>query len=287
MPAAATAADVAAAEENVEHRQKEEDVQMFGPVIVQAQVRGAFVCMAMMFLMQVNYTLWFDYAGMALWAFVLSEALKSGRMSYETHLHELIYHVEDSRDSAKHTGVVHWLLQLCALRVLTAIWRRVHHRDDSDSDSYATHVWTVVNNAVVHEVNFYYDRDHDGTVSVYEVVERTVTGCLLLALAPFKVAVDNAPVAFTLYVLAHAIGLYNLLAILYSFGLAVFIFGLGLWGTGFLAPFCRSIASPSAHCTLAIIAMFFCGAGAALSFGLALWDLGSTTVRQTKRGIVS
>ena len=56
-------------EDEIEHL-----AEQLGPVIVQAQVRGAFVCLAAMFLCRVNYELWIDYAGMALWAFVLSEA---------------------------------------------------------------------------------------------------------------------------------------------------------------------------------------------------------------------
>ena len=77
--------------------------EALGPVIVQAQVRGAFVCLAALFLCRVNLELWIDYAGMALWAFVLSEALKAGRDYYVKKMQELIEHLEDDREISAHT----------------------------------------------------------------------------------------------------------------------------------------------------------------------------------------
>ena len=78
-------------------------VQQLGPLIVQSQVRGAFVCLAAMFLCRVNYELWIDYAGMALWAFILSEALKAGRDYYVSKMQELVEHLSDKRDISVHT----------------------------------------------------------------------------------------------------------------------------------------------------------------------------------------
>ena len=78
-------------------------VQQLGPIIVQSQVRGAFVCLAAIFLCRVNYELWIDYAGMALWAFILSEALKAGRDYYVSKMQELVEHLSDKRDISVHT----------------------------------------------------------------------------------------------------------------------------------------------------------------------------------------
>jgi hypothetical protein len=86
-----------------------------GPVIVQAQVRGAFVCLGAMFLCQVNYELWSDYAGMALWAFILSEALKSGRESFVLGMKELIEHLEDSREISAHMYAATLLAAACCI----------------------------------------------------------------------------------------------------------------------------------------------------------------------------
>ena len=78
-------------------------VQQLGPIIVQSQVRGAFVCLAAIFLCRANYELWIDYAGMALWAFILSEALKAGRDYYVSKMQELVEHLSDKRDISVHT----------------------------------------------------------------------------------------------------------------------------------------------------------------------------------------
>jgi hypothetical protein len=68
--------------------------------------------------------------------------------------------------------VVYWLLQSLGFNLLSSIWLRVHHREAEDGGqgrSLPFHVMHVVNDAVRQEVRFYYDRDHNGTVSAYEV----------------------------------------------------------------------------------------------------------------------
>lgn len=95
---------IAAAAMGLKDEQEIEQLaEQLGPVIVQAQVRGAFVCLAAIFLCRVNYELWIDYAGMALWAFILSEALKAGRDFYVSQMYELIEHLEDDREISAHT----------------------------------------------------------------------------------------------------------------------------------------------------------------------------------------
>ena len=103
-------------EQEIEHL-----AEQLGPVIVQAQVRGAFVCLAAMFLCRVNYELWIDYAGMALWAFVLSEALKAGREFYVSKMQELIEHLEDDREISVHSCGLYSLLALTLYLTINSV----------------------------------------------------------------------------------------------------------------------------------------------------------------------
>jgi hypothetical protein len=89
-----------------------------GTLMVQAQVRAVLVSLCMLGLMSLNFTLWRDYAGMALWAFVLSEALSRGREQYMAAMEEMAETVRSGR------GVVHWLLMSAHMAPIARIWMR-------------------------------------------------------------------------------------------------------------------------------------------------------------------
>ena len=74
-------------------------------VIVRAQVQAVFICMCLGALAHLNVTLWADYAGMCLWAFILSEALRKNQDRYSAAMSDLRKHLRDERG-----GFVHWLL---------------------------------------------------------------------------------------------------------------------------------------------------------------------------------
>ncbi len=90
--------------------------------------------------------------------------------------------------------------------------------------------------------------------------------------------VRNAPAAFTLYVLAHIASVARLLTIAASLCFwAVVVIG-SLWVADLLVPFCKQFATKGTYCFFMIMAMFFCGIGAIIAFGLALYDFGYTSV---------
>ena len=62
---------------------------------------------------------WSDYAGMALWAFVLSEALSRNREHYLDGLHDLLGHVESA-----HSGVLPWFMHSVGLHFLARVFHR-------------------------------------------------------------------------------------------------------------------------------------------------------------------
>lgn len=86
--------------------------------LVKAVVRSVLVVLCMLALMNLNYVLWQDYTGIALWAFVLSEALKSGREQYLGHMEALIHHELHTQGG----GMVLWLLQMFNLHACARIW---------------------------------------------------------------------------------------------------------------------------------------------------------------------
>ena len=75
-------------------------------VIVRAQVQAVFICMCLAGLAHLNITLWADYAGMCLWAFILSEALRKNQDRFSAAMSDLREHLTEGRG-----GFVHWLLQ--------------------------------------------------------------------------------------------------------------------------------------------------------------------------------
>jgi hypothetical protein len=73
------------------------------------------------------------------------------------------------------SGVVYWALENTGCALLSSIWVRIHHRDQDDGGanrSLREHIVHVLKDSIRAEIRFYYDQDHDGTVTMFEVRHR-------------------------------------------------------------------------------------------------------------------
>jgi hypothetical protein len=204
------------------------------------------------------------------------------------------------------SGLVYWVLETTGCALLSSIWVQIHHRDQDDAGanrSLPAHIAHVLQDSIRAELRYYYDQDHDGNVTMFEVCCRQcyrMISCQLGQLTPECVPwqvfvqscrivkgtiekvlnwmVRNAPVAFTLHVLGHITSVARLLTIAASICFWSVVLVCSLWGADLLVPFCKQVANKGTHCCFMIMAMFFCGAGAIITFGLALYDFGYTSV---------
>ena len=88
---------------------------------VRGQVQAVAVSLCLLALVHLNAVLWADYIGLMLWAFVLSEALRTGRERYLNALRQLHVQLLQHDDG----GLVYWMLQVAGARSLAKRWFRV------------------------------------------------------------------------------------------------------------------------------------------------------------------
>ena len=159
-----------------EYQSDRERIETLSPVIVQACVRAVFVSLFLVALCQVNYELWHDYAGMSLWAFVISEALRKSRKNYIKGLKSLVEELkreERSERSAAHgtprsnRGLLYWLLSSLGLPLCAEITLKVRRGiGRGEETSLPAHAASVVWEVVAKGVREKLDQDNDGTVSL-------------------------------------------------------------------------------------------------------------------------
>ena len=159
-----------------EYQSDRERIETLSPVIVQACVRAVFVSLFLVALCQVNYELWHDYAGMSLWAFVISEALRKSRKNYIKGLKSLVEELKreerSERSAARGTprsnrGLLYWLLSSLGLPLCAEITLKIRRGiGRGEETSLPAHAASVVWEVVTKGVRNYYDKDKDGSVSL-------------------------------------------------------------------------------------------------------------------------
>ena len=159
-----------------EYQSDRERIETLSPVIVQACVRAVFVSLFLVALCQVNYELWHDYAGMSLWAFVISEALRKSRKNYIKGLKSLVEELKreerSERSAARGTprsnrGLLYWLLSSLGLPLCAEITLKVRRGiGRGEETSLPAHAASVVWEVVAKGVREKLDQDNDGTVSL-------------------------------------------------------------------------------------------------------------------------
>ena len=87
---------------------------------VRGQVQAVAVSLCLLALLHLNAVLWGDYIGLMLWAFVLSEALRTGRERYLNALRQLHAQLKEHDDG----GLVYWLLQVAGAKSMAEVRRR-------------------------------------------------------------------------------------------------------------------------------------------------------------------